>query len=100
MHPILPACMLHSRIMLVHGEVSGKPDQMRTSDLCSSHPFVGFLTANALSLVSLHMLEMFIGHNGKSTDFVKKVAVISKVGVKNNILQAERRKIPWDSMHS
>lgn len=77
---------------LVHGEVSGKPDQMRTSDLCSRHPFVGFVTTNALSLVSLHMLEMFIGHNGKSTDFIKKVAVISKIGVKNNILQDERRK--------
>lgn len=64
---------------------------MRTSDLCPRHLFAGFVTTNALLLVSLHMLEMFVGHNGKSTELVKKVAGISKIGVKNNILQAERR---------
>lgn len=86
--------------MSVHGEVSGKPDQMRTSDLCPRHLFVGCVTANVFLLVSLHMLEMFIGHDRKSTDLVKKVAVISRIGVKNNILQAERRKKKWDSMYS
>lgn len=65
---------------------------MRTSDLCPRHLFVGCVTANVFLLVSLHMLEMFIGHDRKSTDLVKKVAVISRIGVKNNILQAERRK--------
>ena len=58
MRPILPACMLYSRIMPIRVEVSGKPDQMRSSDLCSRHLFAGFLTVNALLFVSLHMLGM------------------------------------------
>lgn len=72
---------------------------MRTSDLCPRHLFVGFVTTNALLLVSLHMLEMFVGHNGKSTDLVKKVGAISRIVV-SNILQAERRIKIWDSMYS
>lgn len=68
--------------------------------MCPRHLFAGFVTTNALLLVSLHMLEMYIGHNGKSADLVKKIAMISKIVVKNNILQAERRIKIWDSMYS
>lgn len=64
---------------------------MRTSDLCPRHLFAGFVITNALLLISLHVLEMFVGHNWKSTELAKKVVLISKIGVKNNILQAKRR---------
>ena len=100
MHPILPACMFHSRTMPARVEVSGKPDQTRTSDLRPRHLFAEFITVNALLFVSLHMLGIEVGHNGKSAHLVKTVAVISKIGVKNTMLQAGRRIKTCDSMYS